>query len=235
MSQLVNGTLSMTGACNTGECPATMEGSVRCVLDLDLVYGLIILHMTYLLFLQCKVQLCDRLESSSYGAAQCHWYTNGCQGASNPNCYPYGLWSGSPSETNYYHNRELQNGSYNVTYSKHAGNAFSVRCVLDLNILFVKFFIKTIQIELQLCDREASSTYGAAQCQPFYGGCQGAAIGLNWNGNCYPITIWSSSPAQSIGYHYAYDFSGGSFYNPHGTSGHFVTLSLSVRCVLDLR
>ena len=44
MSQLVNGTLSMTGACNTGECPAAMEGSVRCVLDLDSVYGLIILH-----------------------------------------------------------------------------------------------------------------------------------------------------------------------------------------------
>ncbi len=42
MSQLVNGTLSMTGACNTGECPAAMEGSVRCVLDLDSVYGLIL-------------------------------------------------------------------------------------------------------------------------------------------------------------------------------------------------
>jgi len=41
---------------------------------------------------------------------------------------------------------------------------------------------------LQLCDANASSSYGAAQCNSKGGGCQGSS------GNyCYPNHIWSGS------------------------------------------
>lgn len=35
LAQLVSGSLSLTGACNTGECTYTITGSVRCVLGFE--------------------------------------------------------------------------------------------------------------------------------------------------------------------------------------------------------
>ena len=55
---------------------------------------------------------------------------------------------------------------------------------------------------LQLCDG-ASSSYGAARCGGFGGGCQGAAYGNSSALNCYPNDVWSGTRASSTEY---YDF-----------------------------
>ena len=101
-----------------GKCALTYPFSVRCVLDLSINEGL---------------QLCEGLESSKYGAAQCYpRYDGGCQGAANTNCYPDTVWSSMPSGSNGYIRAYLSGGNWRVpadepylyTY------AFSVRCLL---------------------------------------------------------------------------------------------------------
>ena len=79
-------------------------------------------------------QLCDN--NSGYGALQCQNRTSGCTGATNNYCYPNNVWSGTvKSGTNYY-DGNLNSGTF---YARTANdynsytNAFSVRCVLDLN------------------------------------------------------------------------------------------------------
>ncbi len=106
--------------------------------------------------------------------------------------------------------------------------AFSVRCVLDLKLF--------IQIQMpQLCDRYESSIYGAAQCGPFYSGCQGALNNL-----CDTYWHWSSS-SRGSGYYGGHALSGGVLYynaNSCGTGMYdkcSVGYAFSVRCVLDLR
>ncbi len=81
---------------------------------------------------------------------------------------------------------------------------------------------------LQLCDG-ASSSYGAARCNSFAGGCQGAAYGNSSALNCYPNDVWSGTRASSTEY---YDFP---------LDGGVMTRVLrppvnaySVRCVPDL-
>ena len=176
------------------------------------------------------MQLCDKWESSKYGAAQCYpRYDGGCQGAAYgtnwaTNCYPNELWSsdiyngGSERYT-----RNLGSGTWNYDTSPYT-QADSVRCVLDL----------TTADGLQLCDWGESSKYGAARCGDYGGGCQGSIFG-----NCHANHVWSSSQVGS--YYQIYQLNGGYFgYNENtcGNTGKYgkcaLTYPFSVRCVLDL-
>ncbi len=89
-----------------------------------------------------RVGLCDALESSKYGAAQCYTLIGGCQGAPSDGggtdaCYPHDIWASTQGSNSCRYWRILKYGSfdencYPVTY------AFSVRCVLDLTYVFHK-------------------------------------------------------------------------------------------------
>ena len=107
-------------------------------------------------------------------------------------------------------------------------HAFSVRCVLDLNTAD----------GLQLCDYQPSSSYGAAQCRGYSGGCQGAATGNSDVNNCYPHIVWTVSKTDI--YHQGYRLYGGVLGYASGTcsAGMYgkctLPYALSVRCVLGL-
>ena len=83
-------------------------------------------------------------------------------------------------------------------------------------------------IGLQLCDANASSSYGAAQCSWLTYGCQGA-IGLH----CWPYWVWSTL-VSSKGKAYDRVLNSGSF-TFDANSPHEITFAFSVRCVLDLK
>ena len=77
-------------------------------------------------------QLCDA--NSGYGALRCNPY-GGCPGANGSNCNPYNVWSGTlKSGTNYY-SPNLNSGTFYPTNANTYTNAFSVRCVLDLEYI----------------------------------------------------------------------------------------------------
>ncbi len=76
-------------------------------------------------------QLCD--QNSGYGALRCYNLSGGCPGANGNNCYPYHVWTGTPNGSNYY-SPNLQNGTLYPTNNNLPTNAFTVRCVLDLNL-----------------------------------------------------------------------------------------------------
>jgi len=82
---------------------------------------------------------------------------------------------------------------------------------------------------LQLCDYNASSTYGAAQCQWFIGGCQGAAVGTGNATHCYPYGLWSSSEGSGAGSYTNRELVGGAYANTYTRS---VAGAFGVRCVL---
>ena len=96
--------------------------------------------------------------------------------------------------------------------------AFSVRCVLDL----------TTADGLQLCDWYESSKYGAAQCYPFYSGCQGGAQGTVWADGCFPAEVWLSNCTDRV--------CARALLNRGVLSSDSFTdaLAFSVRCVPDL-
>ena len=173
------------------------------------------------------LQLCEGLESSKYGAAQCYpRYDGGCQGSANTNCNPDTVWSSMPSGSDSYIRAYLNSGNWRAPVGEPYlyTHAFSVRCVLGLNTAD----------GLQLCDRYESSIYGAAQCGPFYSGCQGALNNL-----CDTYWHWSSS-SRGSGYYGGHALSGGVLYynaNSCGTGMYdkcSVGYAFSVRCVLDL-
>ena len=178
------------------------------------------------------MQLCDRDASSSYGAAQCHW-VHSCQGATQgygeaDYCYPYVLWSSRRVSNLKAWSPELLGGSFFENYGD-AGHpvtqAISVRCVL---VLISGYY------GLQLCDSQASSSYGAARCYYLAGGCQGAALNTNWANKCYPYHLWSGTPSGAE--YWSPNLNAGSI-NLTGAcgTGHCpVSLTFSVRCVLDL-
>ena len=98
-----------------------------------------------------------RSASSSYGAAQCGGFGGGCQGSYNTNCNPDSFWSNTKTDIGYHSRSYLNSGIYGQG-GEPDGNAFSVRCVLDLNRNIV------LQTDsLQLCERYESSKYGAAR------------------------------------------------------------------------
>jgi len=88
------------------------------------------------------LQLCDKSESSKYGAAQCYELYGGCLGAAlaRPananNCYSYAMWSGSSATSSgYYYVYDYTRSSFFNPYGTpgHVSTfAVSVRCVLDL-------------------------------------------------------------------------------------------------------
>ena len=80
---------------------------------------------------------------------------------------------------------------------------------------------------LQLCDNNASSSYGAAQCQGYSGGCQGAS-----NNSCVPDAFWASTLRSADNYEHAW-LDHGVLYTARGSGTH-LTIAYSVRCVLDL-
>lgn len=108
--------------------PPVNAYSVRCVPDLD-----------YSKQVQ-TLQLCDKLESSIYGAAQCAGLAGGCEGASKgdsryyDDCWPAELWSGSGSES-MYSRGNLNRGQFTLT-TYHVTLPFTVRWVLDLNFRY---------------------------------------------------------------------------------------------------
>ena len=195
-----------------------------------------------------NLQLCDWYESSKYGAAQCGAFYGGCQGASltRPgdanNCYPYAAWSSSPATSSgYYYVYDYKNGSFFNPFGTpgHVSTfAVSVRCVLDLLIVF-QYIYKIQTPGLQLCEWYESSKYGATRCLEYNGGCQGAAHQLAHAGNCYPRSIWSSSISPSYGsfvFHSGFLRQGSlvddyCYSSESGCSG---LLAFSVRCVPDL-
>ena len=162
-------------------------------------------------------------ESSKYGAAQCYArYDGGCEGAYNNHCSPHVIWggitsSGTPYSAHFNYGRLDSSVDYTIAWS------FSVRCVLDLKLL--------LSADCQLCEYHESSKYGAAQCGPFYGGCQGAAPGTSWANNCYPYGIWSSALSET-GYYYNRELNAGSFANALIRPA---VASFGVRCVLVLK
>ena len=87
------------------------------------------------------MQLCDRWESSKYGAAQCYELYGGCQGAIGNNCWPNWVWAGTKaSVAGKAYDRALESGGWIINeYTPHEfTNAFSVRCVLDLGSGYYK-------------------------------------------------------------------------------------------------
>ncbi len=93
------------------------------------------------------LQLYDSQASSTYGAAQCYPLVSGCQGAVyDSTCYPYHIWSETLSNSKYYA-PYLIGGTLGIK-GPCSGElcpvsiAFSVRCVLDLYILFCRVFIR---------------------------------------------------------------------------------------------
>lgn len=156
----------------------------------------------------------------------------GCHGGSSNNCVPHHVWSSSPGDACYWY-RWLDSGQFGVNNCNPVTNAHSVRCVLDLNCSNTD--------KLQLCEWGESSSYGAAQCYKLVGGCQGASIGTDYAGWCYPYSLWSSTSVDSDSYHRVYEFSGGSFFYNSGSCGTgmygkcIAYWALSVRCVLGLR
>ncbi len=171
--------------------------------------------------IQTCLQLCDKWESSKYGAAQCYpRYDGGCQGAAYgtnwaTNCYPNELWSsdiyngGSERYT-----RNLGSGTWNYDTSPYT-QADSVRCVLDL----------TTADGLQLCDAYESSKYGTAQCYWFTGGCQGS-----YGTSCHPYDLWSGTFDSGNNYKLAQLVSGTLRINAY-----IRTYTFSVRCLLLAR
>ena len=165
------------------------------------------------------LQLCEGLESSKYGAAQCYpRYDGGCQGAANTNCNPDTVWSSMPSGSDSYIRAYLNSGNWRAPVGEPYlyTHAFSVRCVLGLNTAD----------GLQLCDYFASSSYGAAQCRSLGGGCQGG-----YGNYCVPSHIWSGTLAPGTeSSHYAYYLNNGLF----GEYIRSLPENYSVRCVLGL-
>ena len=104
-----------------------------------------------------RLQLCEWGASSSYGAAQCGGFGGGCQGSYNTNCNPDSFWSNTKTDIGYHSRSYLNSGIYGQG-GEPDGNAFSVRCVLDLNRNIV---LQTDR--LQLCENYESSKYGAAR------------------------------------------------------------------------
>ena len=96
------------------------------------------------------LQLCERWESSGYGAAQCQILFGGCEGASSGfsgaigACFPYIVWSDSFVGSQQYHRAlHFTNGSFESQGVCHQDSSaggehgkcavswsFSVRCLL---------------------------------------------------------------------------------------------------------
>ena len=72
------------------------------------------------------LRFCD--DDSGYGAARCDLYTS-CYGSSGDICFPYGVWSATPSGSRYYY-YNLGGGTFNGPYLNDPRYAFSARCVL---------------------------------------------------------------------------------------------------------
>ena len=107
--------------------PAAFAFSVRCVHGFEI-------------FSVDSLQLCDRYESSKYGAAQCNHFIGSCQGAANTHCYPYDVWSSTVMDSEEYHRGfYLARGTlFGVSCDESRGKClntftFSVRCVLGLS------------------------------------------------------------------------------------------------------
>ncbi len=83
---------------------------------------------------------------------------------------------------------------------------------------------------LQLCDNNVSSSYGAAQCQGYSGGCQGSS-----SNSCWANHMWSGfQPGVSTAQVYILN-NGSLIANGCGNNGICSILdSFTVRCVLDL-
>ncbi len=206
----------------------------------------------------CGLQLCDTDNSSFYGAAHCARLTSGCQGSYNNHCRPYGLWSGAPYSLEYW-SPLLSSGIFYLSEACDTGHcpdlfSFSVRCLLLalcghgvrshpyrprlrcavswICSILQKMSYKDTCLQttgLQLCDWYESSKYGAAQCGPFYGGCQGAM-----NNYCFPYVIWSSKQPSSTT-HWSPELNGGKFFETLDPTGHHSLHAFTVRCVLDLK
>ena len=182
------------------------------------------------------MQLCDRLESSSYGAAQCYVLVGGCQGAQINNCYPYSLWAQTPNGKERYHGYMAGGILYSrvPNESRLVTMGHGLRCVLDLIMPFGTAFITTdywVCKGLQLCDAWESSNYGAAQCLTLNGSCQGSN-----NNHCYPYGIWSGAEAGTDIY-YNRELKRGDFTTLNACDGSarcVARFAFGVRCVLDL-
>ena len=146
---------------------------------------------------------------------QCQKLSGGCPGANTGvNCWPSCFWpSDSLSGSNYYYHC-LNSGSFNANSNTNPG-AFSVRCVLDLNV-------ETQNLQTKLCD--SASGKGALQCSSKSSGCPGSN-----NNNCNPYRVWGTATA---GGHYRGQLSSGSFDTSTPNSALYAN---GVRCVLDLK
>ena len=66
---------------------------------------------------------------------QCYERKSGCPGSADNNCWPYIVWSGTLNSGTSYYNHYLGYGTFNNNGSNTYTNAFTVRCVLDLEKL----------------------------------------------------------------------------------------------------
>ena len=132
--RLKSGTFGITF--NGVSDPRTYSTGVRCVLDLNY-----------------RLQLCDYY--SGYGALQCQ-NRSGCTGAAGNNCNPNYVWSGTLNSGTNYYNRYLNSGTFNNNWNDHT-NAFSVRCVPDLDFLKQKEILQSSSVT----DMRITVPYGA--------------------------------------------------------------------------
>ena len=196
----------------------TQAFGVRCVLDLNFNR----VKMPELLLSTPNSKTADKLcdQNSGYGTLRCEWFGDNCPGAKNNRCHPYHIWSIPAQEEGYYHNRNLSGGLFKELLYTEA-EAFSVRCVLDLEFFlkYIHCFLKNLFCTMladRLCD--ANAGYGTLQCLRVIGECPGAA-----ESKCYPYHVWTGEGGQ-------YELVNGGFV----VTGGNLTNAFSVRCVLDL-
>ena len=80
-------------------------------------------------------KLCDA--NSGYGTLRCAPGYGSCPGSNGGNCWPLHVWSSTLIDGTSYYALYISSGMADASHSKlndrYSTNAFSVRCVLDMN------------------------------------------------------------------------------------------------------
>ena len=84
-----------------------------------------------------------------------------------------------------------------------------------------------VKANLNEIPSEATSGYGALQCNPRSSGCPGSN-----NNYCEPNVVWSGELKSGTNYYYG-NLNSGTFYASTGNNANY-TNAYGVRCVLDL-
>ena len=97
----------------------------------------ILRHSSTLKVQPLYLQLCDQY--SGYGTLHCYIGKGSCPGSAvgtnNANdCHPYHVWTSDSDRSTYYYAPHLQYGVFTPDWDGTYTYAFSVRCVLDMDV-----------------------------------------------------------------------------------------------------